>query len=265
MRILIAAHCGMAGHRAKTTTTSSIEKDYYWDSLELDTETFCETCIHCLCTDSRIKIPRPLGSALHADKPNEVIHFDFCYIGKSTYGPKYVLILKDDLSSYVWLYACEAADAETTANSLIDWFAAFSPVPQWVSDRGSHFKNEIISILRDKFRSQHHFTLAYCPWSNGTVEVVCRELLRGIRALLSEFNLPFRFWPDVLPIVQSVLNTTSVPRLGNRCPLKAFAGQDPITPLLHIKQTKKGIHTTLSVSEARARQLLQVDFLLTLY
>lgn len=261
LRILIAAHCGISGHRGKTTTSASIAKEYYWNTLDIDTATFCESCIHCLCTDSRTRIPRPLGSAIHGDKPNEVIHFDFCYIGKSTYGAKYVLILKDDLSSYTWLYACDAADAETTANALIDWFAAFSPVPQWVSDQGTHFKNEIITLLKSKFRSMHHFTLPYCPWSNGTVEVVCRELQRALRALLSEFNLPFRFWPDVLPIVQSVLNTTSVPRLGNRCPLTVFTGQVPLTPLLHIKQTKNGKHTVKSISELRAKQLLQINVL----
>eukprot|EP00171_Calliarthron_tuberculosum_P014724 IDg14724t1 len=102
----------------------------------------------------------------------------------------YVLILKDDLSGYVRLIPTSEADAETVAKHLLEWFANFGVVSQWVSDRGSHFRNELIKALREATKSSHHFTLAYCPWSNGTVEVVCRELLRTSRALLSELQLP---------------------------------------------------------------------------
>jgi len=72
LRILIAAHCGMAGHRAKTNTVSAVSKEYYWKTLDIDTQSFCDSCIHCLCTDSKQRIPRPLGNALHGEKPNEV-------------------------------------------------------------------------------------------------------------------------------------------------------------------------------------------------
>lgn len=81
-------------------------------------------------------------------KTNEVIYFDFCFIGKSSSGPSYVLIIKDDFSSYVWLYPCESVDAETGADALIDLCAAFGIIKQWISDQGSHFKNEIVSMLR---------------------------------------------------------------------------------------------------------------------
>jgi transposase InsO family protein len=103
---------------------------------------------------------------------------------------KYVLVLKDDLSSFVRLFPTSTADAKTTSDALISWFSDFGVVKSWVCDRGSHFKNEVVRSLREKTRGQHHFTLAYCPWSNGAVERVCRELLRATRALLSEFKLP---------------------------------------------------------------------------
>lgn len=68
--------------------------------------------------------------------------------------------------------------------------SVFGIVNDWMSDRGSHFKNELIQSISESLKSSHHFTLAYCPRSNGTVEVVMRELLRASRALLSEFQLP---------------------------------------------------------------------------
>lgn len=47
----------------------------------------------------------------------------------------------------MWLYRCESADYESAADSLIDWYAAFGINKMWVSDQGSHFKNEFFLCL----------------------------------------------------------------------------------------------------------------------
>ena len=52
IRILIAAHTGLGGHRKKTTTLRSLKDHFAWETLDVDVETFCESCIHCLATDS---------------------------------------------------------------------------------------------------------------------------------------------------------------------------------------------------------------------
>lgn len=62
-------------------------------------------------------------------------------------GSKYVLILKDDFSRYVWLIAMAEANAENTTKALLSWFASFGIVRTWVSDCGSHFKNEVVRSL----------------------------------------------------------------------------------------------------------------------
>jgi hypothetical protein len=50
-----------------------------------------------------------MGEALHASKPNEVIHFDCLYIFPSVDDVKYVQIVKDDYSNYIWLKQCKIA------------------------------------------------------------------------------------------------------------------------------------------------------------
>ena len=104
----------------------------------------------------------------------------------------------------------------------------------------------------------NHFTLAYTPWTNGTVEVVCRELLRAVRSLNSEFQLPLRCWPSVLPVVQSALNNAPLKRLCDRCPLTALTGLPQETPLRTIKTSKYNHARISSISEVRSRQTLQV-------
>ena len=110
---------------------------------------------------------------MHATSINEVIHFDYCWMGRSVGEDKYVLIVKDDLSSYVLLMPTANADESTTADCFIKWFASFGTVHTWVSDKETHFGNDTITEMAHLTKTHHHFTLAYCPWTNGTVEVVC--------------------------------------------------------------------------------------------
>jgi RNase H-like domain found in reverse transcriptase/Reverse transcriptase (RNA-dependent DNA polymerase)/Integrase zinc binding domain len=169
LRICIVAHAGLGGHRGTRPTTEAIAAVFYWDTLQEDVKQFCNTCLHCQCTLGGERQPRPWGEALHAEKPNEILHMDFLYMGNSELGYKYLLLLKDDLSGYLWLVPCEAANAAATVNALMLWFAAFGVVSMWVSDRGAHFKNQVVEGMRQALRSQQHFTTAYTPWANGTI------------------------------------------------------------------------------------------------
>lgn len=87
--------------------------------MKADIRAFCNTCIHCVATSGSHRTPRPFAHALHSDKPNELIHFDYLFMGKSDVNLTYVLIIKDDATSYIWLTACEAADSATTIEALL--------------------------------------------------------------------------------------------------------------------------------------------------
>jgi hypothetical protein len=153
---------------------------------------------------------------------------------------------------------CKTADALATANALVQWFVEFGTVLNWVSDQGSHFKNNLIKKLRQLTRGHHHFTLPYTPWGNGTVEVVCRELLRCLKVLGFEFKPPFKAWPSLLPMVQSGLNNTILPRLENRTSTEVFLGLPTSTPLETVVRQGAQKPLVLHMSDLRARQLLQM-------
>jgi hypothetical protein len=100
-----------------------------------DVKVFLQNCLHCVATIPGDKVPRPLGTQLHATKPNTILHFGFHYIGLSR-DEKYqfLLLLKDDLSVYLWLVPCRTADAADTVDALMPWFALFGVVLFWISD-----------------------------------------------------------------------------------------------------------------------------------
>lgn len=121
---------------------------------------------------------------------------------------RYTLIVREDLSGYPWLQSAEQADSETTADHLMDWFEAFGVERSWFSDPGSNIKNKLVKSFSKKRKANHNYTLPYCPWSNGSVDSVCREFFGICRDLLSEFQLPQSAWHSVTPLIQYALNCT---------------------------------------------------------
>ncbi|ETV82186.1 hypothetical protein H257_04897 [Aphanomyces astaci] len=99
-RICVMAHQGASGHRRIAATTKSVYDKFMWKTLSTDVEAFVRACLHCLCIDGEM-IPRPLGSALHVEKPNELIHFDWLSMPMAKSGQKQVLVVKDDMSGFI--------------------------------------------------------------------------------------------------------------------------------------------------------------------
>ncbi len=103
-----------------------------------------------MTTRSGDVVPRPLGTTLHGEAPNEVLHRDYLFMGPGIEDKKYNLVLRDDLSSYVWLCETDSCTSESAEDLLGTWIGAFG-CPTWlVTDRGSHFCNELLSLLTDE-------------------------------------------------------------------------------------------------------------------
>jgi transposase InsO family protein len=112
-----------------------------------------------------------------------------------------LLLLKVDLSGYLWLTPCRTADDAATVDALMQWFAVFGVVLLWISDRGIHLNNEEVQRVQKELKAKHHFTTANCPWSNGTIESACKQVIRDFRAVLSKLKTYADEWPEVVNMV----------------------------------------------------------------
>jgi hypothetical protein len=199
LRILIISHCGLAGHRGIKTTLNNIRSRFYWESLAQDVSSFCKQCLHCTVNQGGNVVPRPYGPAVHASTRNTVLHFDYLQIDLSREKQfKYIFVVRDDLTSFTELFPCLNPTASFAAECLVDWITRYGIPSVFVSDRGSHFLNSLIEDLCLKLHISHHFTLAYCPWSNGTIEVINRHILFVFRSLISELRLDLVDWPILI-------------------------------------------------------------------
>jgi len=96
LKVMVCSHCGVIGHRDKDATKSIIQETFWWPTIDKDVEEMVRKCYHCIVTPTGEIVPRPLGHALHGERPNEVVHMDFLFMGNGLEGKEYLLILRDD-------------------------------------------------------------------------------------------------------------------------------------------------------------------------
>ena len=162
-------------------------------------------------------------------------------MGPGIDGVKYIFIVRDDHSSYVWLFSTVPGTSEEASQALKNWIGAFGAIDWLLSDQSAHFKNKLMADLVTEFHAHHHFTTAYSPWANGTVERIFRECLCACEALCSEWRLSVKEWPAVVESIKGLLNHAPLKLLGLqdsetprvfRTPLEVFTGNIPVRPLM---------------------------------
>lgn len=250
LRLYIAAHQGLGGHRSADTTLAWLQQHFIWPRMRDDVRTMARACLHCLRSKGGKAVHRPYLAIPVPDGPNRVIHFDFVFVRrpKTPGDHQYVLTLVDGFSRFVWLVPAAAPTARVTADALMNWFSLFGIVPQWISDQGTHFKNELLREMRYRLGTEHCFTTPYAPWSNGLVERVGRDLRETLSALISETRLDPNNWVILLPIVTSVLNNAPSRVLNGAAPITAFLGKKPVSPLDVIVNGDDGVHTDVPLT-----------------
>lgn len=134
-----------------------------WSTVAGDIKTFVASCIHCLSSTGGGRVPRPYDPVAHGTDPNDLLQFDYIEIAPADTGEKYVLMLRDDHSSYCWLFAFVDTLAANAARAINDWCAALGVPKALMSDGPTHFKNETIRLIEKGLRVPHHFTPPYTP------------------------------------------------------------------------------------------------------
>ena len=102
--------------------------------------------------------------------------------------------------------AVKKDDAKTTAMFLYDNIITRFGCPKvLVSDRGSHFVNEMIAELTAHFKIDHRFSAPYHPQTNGQTERTNQTLCRILRKTVDNSN---RDWDLKLPAALWAYRTT---------------------------------------------------------
>lgn len=173
-RIIEQYHSNIfAGHLGITRTWSIISRDYYWPSCYEDVHHYIIKCEACALTKAQRKsLQRPTGIMQPPMEPFELVSMDFIDLQAIQSADfKYVLVFVDHFSRFTIAIPCIASTAETTARIFFTHVICQYGCPRrLLSDRGSHFENELITTLAQHFNIKKLRTSAYHPQANGVVE-----------------------------------------------------------------------------------------------
>ena len=224
-----SAHCDF------NTTYGKINQRYFWSTMYRDVKNFVQSCDTC----QRQGKPRK-QTKIHPITPSSL----FDRWGVDIVGPlpvtqngnRYIIVAVDYFSRWPEAQPLKEANANTVANFLYREIICRFGAPQVLqSDRGTHFLNQVIKELTEKFRIKHSLSSPYHPQSNGLVERFNRSLCQGL-AKVSEtiFN-----WDEY---IQPVLFVYRVRRLliTRRSPYEIVYGINPA-----LQMDKLGTNTTI--------------------
>jgi hypothetical protein len=143
------------------------------------------------------------------------------------YGNLYVIVVVDNFSHWVSLYACKNKTAQNAARAIMQTVANFG-VPLTIrSDGGKEFVNATLNALSALLGTKHHVVLPYTPTANSVVERVNRAILEKVRDMVFEKTLVKHSesqWTDLLPLAQRIINGSFHSSIGTSPAAVLFGG-----------------------------------------
>lgn len=169
-----------AAHFGKDTTYDKIKEKYYWPTIRPDIETYVKSCDKC-----QRRGKSTTKNELHSIK----ISRPFQRIGIDIVGPlpltnkgnRYIITAMDYFTKWPEARALKAANAEEVSKFIYEDIICRHGCPQKIlTDRGSHFNNQTITTMMEKFKVTHNFSTPYHPKTNGLIERFNKTICEAI-------------------------------------------------------------------------------------
>jgi len=156
-------------------------------------------------------------------RPFETIHLD--HIGpfvKSTSGNSHILVLVENLTKYVKLYAVRRCDTDSVLKCLKSFILLYGLPKRIISDRGTVFTFKRFEKYCESGGIKHTLISVRHPQSNGQVERVNSTLVPVFKANMTNE----RSWDKKLLEVESQLNYSQNKTVGVT-PFRILYGYHP--------------------------------------
>ncbi|GET04437.1 putative integrase core domain protein [Rhizophagus clarus] len=176
----------LAGHFSLDETYRKIKIRYYWPQMFEDVRNYIKTCDEC---QRRGKNRR--AEPLHPIKIGQ----PFDRVGMDIVGPlsqtkdgnKYIVVTTEYLTKWPEARAIPDAKAISVVSFFYEDIICRHGCPKEIlTDRGTHFVNDMLNSLCDKFGVKHRLSTAYHPQINGLVERFNRTLCETLAKFANE-------------------------------------------------------------------------------
>jgi hypothetical protein len=252
-----------AAHTSKEKMMEKLKKRFYWPQMFEDIRKYTQSCDECQRRGRTSRIeplhPIPIGQPFHR------IGID--YVGPlppSSKGNKYIIVAMDYLTKWPEAKPVRNADAKSTVKFIYEDIICRHGCPgEILTDRGTHFNNQLLHELLQKFEVPHRMSTPYHPQTNGLVERFNRTL---IEALAKTTTSHIKNWDQyIAPILFAYrTNEHSVTKMS---PFFLVYGRDAKLPMDSTKMEEESIllnHVEkqldhLPIVRNTVRQQLQIE------
>jgi len=196
----------LSGHFGISRTWSQLRNAYYWPRMKETIMSYIKSCDK--CSQFNVDRRKPPGFLQPIQPPNDV----FQILGMDWWGPatpslagnRYVLVVTDRLSGYVFAAASPTNTAQDTARILIEKvILVHGPPDILITDQGGHFKNELLQAISKLVGCTHVFSTPYHPQTNGQTE---RWNSTFVTQLAKFCNADQNNWDTYLPSIVYAYN-----------------------------------------------------------
>jgi len=221
--ILVSAH-DLSGHQSVDKTVSHILQDYWFPGMRRYVKQHVHMCLKCLMMKApRGKRPGLLHPMPIGRRPFEIVHAD--HIGPFVTchkGNKFVLVMVDNFTKFVCLFAAENTSALCTLEKIQSFVAYYGLPRRLITDRGTCFTSRVFTEYCEDNGIVHGLTSTRRPQANGQCERVNSVVTSMLR---TQVETPEE-WSDLLPLVQRQINN-SESKTTRRTPFELLHGYRP--------------------------------------
>ena len=176
----------LAGHFSLEETYRRIKIRYYWPQMYDDARKYVRSCDEC---QRRGKNQRtePLHP-IKVGQPFDRLGMDIVGpLPKTSRGNMYIVVATEYLTKWPEARAIPNAKASSVISFFYEDIICRHGCPKEIlTDRGTHFVNELLNSLCDRFGVKHRLSTAYHPQTNGLVERFNKTLCEVLAKLANE-------------------------------------------------------------------------------
>jgi transposase InsO family protein len=197
-----------------------------------------ELCDACLAGKQR-RTPFPQQAKFRARRPLELVHGDLCgpITPQTPGGRRYILLLIDDRSRYMWVELLASKDQAARAIVKVQAAAEVEcghKLQVLRTDRGGEFTSATFYQHCEEAGVQRHLTAPYTPQQNGVVERHNQTILGMARSMLKAKRVPNKFWGEAVLTAAFILNRCFTRSVDAMTPYEAWHGKKPDVRFLRV-------------------------------
>ena len=176
------------GHFGIETTYQKIIDKFYWKGMLGDITKYVRNCDSCQRRGKQGE--RGYLYPIKVEDAFDRIGIDFVGpLPKTARGNKYIIVAIDYLTKWTEAKALKEATAEKTADFIYKEIICRHGCPKIIlTDRGTHFNNQMIQELCKNFEIEHKLSSPYHPQTNGLVERFNRTLCEILAKVVEKEN-----------------------------------------------------------------------------